>query len=75
MTNESGKKSKQPGQQYERDVRECTGGTSQEIEGREIDSITENALIQAKDSQTATNKPHNFLNKKTRNQIKETVRL
>ncbi len=65
----------QPGQQYEADVRECKGGQSQIIEGREIDSVTEEALIQAKDSETATNKPHNFLNKKTRSQIKETIRL
>ncbi len=75
MTNDSNKIIKQPGQQYEQDVRKFTGGISQEIEGREIDSITERALIQAKDSQTATNKPHNFLNKKTRSQIKETIRL
>lgn len=45
------------------------------IEGREFDSVTDNALIQAKDSETATNKPHNFLNKKIRSQIKETIRL
>ncbi|MCA1992260.1 MAG: hypothetical protein LDL41_09495 [Coleofasciculus sp. S288] len=38
-------------------------------------SVTDEALIQAKDSETATNKPHNFLNKKTRSQIKETIRL
>jgi plasmid maintenance system antidote protein VapI len=40
-----------------------------------IDSVTDDALIQAKDSFTATHKPHNFLNKKTRSQIKETIRL
>ena len=70
------KSSKQAdGKQYEQDVQEFTGGTSQILEGREIDSVTSKALIQAKDSQTATNKPHNFLNKKTRSQIKETLRL
>lgn len=26
-------------------------------------------------SESAINKPHNFLNKKTRNQIKETIRI
>ena len=56
----------QRGQRYELDVQEFTGGHSQVIEGREIDSVTDNALIQAKDSETATNKPHNFLNKKTK---------
>lgn len=65
----------QPGQQYEEEVRVFTGGQSQIIEGREIDSVTEEALIQAKDSETAKNKPHNFLSKKTRSQIKETIRL
>lgn len=75
MTEGFGKAAKQPGQRYERDVQEFTGGTSQIIEGREIDSVTDEALIQAKDSETATTKPHNFLNKKTRSQIKETIRL
>jgi hypothetical protein len=32
-----GKAPKQPGQQYEQDVQAFTGGTSQIIEGREID--------------------------------------
>jgi len=45
------------------------------IDGREIDSVTDEALIQAKDSSSVVNKPHNFLNKKTRAQIKETVKL
>ncbi len=44
------------------------------IDGREIDSVTNEALIQAKDSSSVMDKPHNFLNKKTRAQIKETVR-
>lgn len=65
----------QPGEQYEQDVQSFTGGTSQIIEGREIDSVTDEKLIQAKDSQTAIAKPRNFLNKKTRAQIKETIRL
>jgi len=63
------------GKRYEQDVQDFTDGTSQIIEGREIDSVTDDALIQAKDFQAATNKPHNFLNKKTRDQIKETIRL
>ncbi|RUS99388.1 hypothetical protein DSM106972_078300 [Dulcicalothrix desertica PCC 7102] len=37
--------------------------------------MTSEALIQAKDSESAINKPYNFLNKKTRKQIKETIRL
>ncbi|MDJ0736318.1 MAG: restriction endonuclease fold toxin [Nostocaceae cyanobacterium] len=63
------------GYSYEWDVQQYTGGTSQIIEGREIDSVTDEALIQAKDSETATHKPHNFLSKKTRSQIKQTIRL
>ncbi len=58
----------QPGKEYEREVQEFTSGTSQIIQGREIDSVTSEALIQAKDSESAINKPHNFLNKKTRKQ-------
>lgn len=65
----------QPGKEYELEVQEFTAGTSQMIQGREIDSVTSEALIQAKDSESAINKPHNFLNKKTRNQIKETIRI
>lgn len=57
----------QPGKKYELEVQEFTSGTSQMIQGREIDSVTSEALIQAKDSESAINKPHNFLNKKTRN--------
>ncbi|PSO60147.1 MAG: hypothetical protein BRC36_14545 [Cyanobacteria bacterium QH_2_48_84] len=45
------------------------------IEGREIDSVTDEALIQAKDSETARNNPHNFINKKICSQIKETIRI
>lgn len=75
VTDKFGYWAEQPGKQYEQDVQEFTGGTSQIIEGREIDSVTDEALIQAKDSETATTKPHNFLNKKTRTQIKETIRL
>ncbi|MDC0680532.1 restriction endonuclease fold toxin [Sorangium atrum] len=63
------------GKAWEEDVRRISGGTSQIIEGREIDSVTSAELIQAKDSPTAVDKPKNFLSKSTRNQIKETVRL
>lgn len=65
----------QPGLQYEIEVQQFTGGTSQIIEGREIDAVTDSALIQAKDSITAMIKPHNFLNKKVRSQIKLTIEL
>ncbi|PSO69857.1 MAG: hypothetical protein BRC40_14415 [Cyanobacteria bacterium QH_8_48_120] len=67
--------SMQSGKQYEQNVQAFTGRTSQIIEGREIDSVTDEALIQAKDSETARNNPHNFLNKKIRSQIKETIRI
>jgi Restriction endonuclease fold toxin 3 len=65
----------QPGLQYEIEVQQFTGGNSQIIEGREIDAVTDAALIQAKDSITAMTKPHNFLNKKVRSQIKLTIEL
>ncbi|BAP56781.1 MafB-related protein [Thioploca ingrica] len=69
----SGKQHGQAGKPYEEVVREKTFVKSEVINGREIDSFTNDALIQAKDSESAVNKPHNFLNKKTRTQIKETV--
>ena len=61
---------KQPGLEYEIDVQKFTGGKSQIIEGREIDAVTDEALIQAKDSITAITKPHDFLDKKVRSQIR-----
>ncbi|WP_437798152.1 restriction endonuclease fold toxin [Sorangium sp. So ce693] len=63
------------GKAWEEEVRRASGGTSQIIEGREIDSVTPTELIQAKDSPAAVDKPKNFLSKSTRNQIKETARL
>ena len=71
----SGKEIDQAGRPFEKQVQEATGGKPEIIEGREIDSVTDEALIQAKDTETAATKPHNFLNKKTRAQIKETSRL
>jgi spore cortex formation protein SpoVR/YcgB (stage V sporulation) len=65
----------QLGIEYERKVQKFTGGISQIIQGREIDSVTSEALIQAKDSQSAIYTPHNFLNKKVRSQIKITIEL
>ncbi len=58
---------------YEDMVRARTGGTSQMINGREIDSVTEDALIQVKRSLAAVERPKNFLSKSTRTQIKETI--
>jgi Restriction endonuclease fold toxin 3/Domain of unknown function (DUF4157)/Putative RNase-like toxin, toxin_1 len=69
----SGKEIGEAGKPWEKAVQEKTGGKSGEIEGREIDSITDDALIQAKD--VVTSKPKNFLNQKTRTQIKETIRI
>lgn len=71
----SGKELDQAGKPFEKQVQEASGGKPETIQGREIDSVTDEALIQAKDTETAASKPHNFLNKKTRTQIKETVRL
>ncbi|EDN70774.1 MafB-related protein [Beggiatoa sp. PS] len=75
ISKKSGKELGEAGKQYEMDVREKTGGQSEILEEKEIDSVTENALIQAKDSQSAIHKPKNFLNKKTRNQIKTTIKM
>jgi len=71
----SGKQQGEAGKAYEQAVQEKTGGKSKIIDGREIDSVTHDALIQVKDSESAVNNPHNFLNKKTRAQIKETVNM
>ncbi|WP_437318624.1 restriction endonuclease fold toxin [Sorangium sp. So ce385] len=71
----SGKEHGEAGKAWEEIVRTLSGGQSEIIEGREIDSVNQTELIQAKDSTSATNSPRNFLNKKTRTQIKETVRL
>jgi hypothetical protein len=71
----SGKQHGEAGKPYEEAVREKTFGKSEVINGREIDSVTNDVLIQAKDSESAVNKPHNFLNKKTRTQIKETINM
>lgn len=58
---------------YEDMVRARTGGTSQMINGREVDVVTSEALIQVKRTWTAVNRPKNFLGKSTRNQIKATL--
>jgi len=71
----SGKELGEAGKQYEMDVRDKAGGQSKIIDDKEIDSVTDNALIQAKDSKSAINKPKNFLNKKTRTQIKNTIKM
>ncbi|MBO0347555.1 hypothetical protein J0895_00200 [Phormidium pseudopriestleyi FRX01] len=67
--------SEQPGKEYEQQVRELTRGESQILDGREFDSVTDEALIQAKNYQSAVQRPHNFLGKKTRAQINATIRL
>ena len=60
---------------YEDLIRRQTGGASQVIQGREIDSVTDTLLIQAKRSYIALEKPKNFFSKSTRKQIKETARI
>ena len=50
-----------------------TGGTKQTIQGREIDSVTDTELIEAKDVNPSN--PHNFLSRGTRKQIKELIRI
>lgn len=60
---------------YEDMVRARTGGTSMDIQGREIDVVTHDALIQVKRSLAAVNRPRNFLSQSTRKQIKATARI
>lgn len=55
-----------------------SGGQSQEIDHpvwgkRQYDSVTATEIIQAKNSSSATNNPRNFLDQRTRNQIKATI--
>ena len=56
----SGKEIDRAGRPFEKQVQEATGGKPEIIEGREIDGVTDEALIQAKDTETAATKPHNF---------------
>ena len=58
---------------YEDLIRRKTGGSSKIINGREIDAVTDDALIQAKRTISAIDKPKNFLNQKNRKQIKATI--
>lgn len=58
---------------YEDMVRARTGGGSQTINNREIDSVTDAALIETKRSLAAVHRPKNFLSKKGRSQIKATI--
>lgn len=46
---------------------------SQIINGREIDVVTDTALIQVKRTYSAIEKPNNFLDMATRNQIKAAI--
>ncbi len=69
----SGKEIGELGKFWEDLVRQESGGNSGDINGREIDSITDYELIQAKNVNTKN--AHNFLNKKTRIQIKETIEI
>jgi hypothetical protein len=62
-------------QRYEDLVRAETGGVRTIIDGREYDAVTDEAIIQAKRSITAVEKPKNFLSKSVRTQIKETIAL
>ncbi|MGW6709699.1 restriction endonuclease fold toxin [Streptomyces sp. NPDC054956] len=68
-----GKMSEAADAHYEDMVRARTGGKSLDVNGREVDSVTNDALIQAKRSMSAVLKPKNFLSKSTRNQIKATA--
>ncbi|MCF2990430.1 polymorphic toxin MafB class 1 [Neisseria gonorrhoeae] len=58
---------------YEDLIRRKTDGTSKLVNGREIDAVTNDALIQAKRTISAIDKPKNFLNQKNRKQIKATI--
>lgn len=58
---------------YEDLVRSRTGGVSEDVAGREVDAVSDDALIQAKRSYSAVDKPRNFLSKAGRAQIKRTI--
>ncbi len=60
---------------YEDLIIRKTQGKAQIIDGYEYNAVTDDAIIQAKRTISAINKPHNFLNKKTKNQIKRTIEL
>lgn len=60
---------------YEDLVRGKTAGQSGAVEGREIDVILDEALIQTKRSYAALDKPRNFLNANIRRQIKVTIQM
>jgi hypothetical protein len=61
------------GKDWEDAVRQRTNGKSAIILGIEVDSVTDYALIQAKDINLS--RPENFLNKSTRRQIKTTIEV
>jgi hypothetical protein len=67
----SGKEISEAGKEYEEQVRQVTGGKSEIIDGAEVDSVTDKALIQAKDINPG--KPENFLKGATKRQIKRTI--
>ncbi|XXX76482.1 restriction endonuclease fold toxin [Sorangium sp. So ce134] len=74
----SGKELAAGGEPWEDQVRKMSGGQSQEIDHptwgrRQYDSVTATEIIQAKNSTSATNKPRNFLDQRTRDQIKATI--
>lgn len=56
---------------YEDLIRRKTDGSSKFINGREIDAVTNDALIQAKRTISAIDKPKNFLNQKIESKLKQ----
>lgn len=56
---------------YEDLIRRKTDGTSKLVNGREIDAVTNDALIQAKRTISAIDKPKNFLNQKIESKLKQ----
>lgn len=71
----SGRVHGEAGKEWEEILRQRVGGESRQIAEREIDVVTDTELIQAKDSTSAAESPGNFLNGRTRKQIKRTVEL
>jgi hypothetical protein len=64
------------GQQWEEEVRRMSSGSEEVLpDGRQIDAVNASELIQAKDSQSATHSPHNFLSSRVRRQAKLTAQL
>ena len=61
--------------EYEQAVRDYSGGKEQVIDNIPYDSVTDDAIIQAKNNASAQNNWRNFLSGDGKNQIKRTISI